>query len=406
MPHWMSTTAMYLATIVPLVVSSSFNMDLPLYLYQSQLNNDFALLPTAPSNPTITNLFSYVLFDNQPVGYASKVPFHTDNITASTPLFAYFSTTRKDVQTTHLSNATALNKHGGDYVALGSGAPIAHIASITTMHYQVGVPLAPLWLVYSDARTDVATSPFNPADLNAIVLSAPSLPFRQTGAVLGYLKQGTCELCQTSLSETFPSLGGPDCMNACGPNESFLGGAFYFGQSNDMKSTPGSRAMQASMLAAGNVLRVYNSSIKTESGTGLHVSFLYNCCYNDTAKGLISKVLSETDWVPQNVTFDRAVWRIDNGGAPAPTHYSIIVLLDEESNGRMEQWVAKVEAAIAAVGVSIHIARSAQEPFHTTLGVVDGTLFPVETALERVNQVVSPGTWTGTDPLVLTKPSW
>jgi hypothetical protein len=72
----------------------------------------------------------------------------------------------------------------------------------------------------------------------------------------------------------------------------------------------------------------------------------------------------------------------------------------------MEQWVAKVEAAIAAVGVSIHIARSAQEPFHTTLGVVDGTLFPVETALERVNQVVSPGTWTGTDPLVLTKPSW
>jgi hypothetical protein len=299
-----------------------------------------------------------------------------------------------------------LNAHGGDYVLLGGGSGFAHIAGAGTQHYQPALgALAPLWLVYSDARADAITSPLNAADANAVVAGgAGAGAFRSTGAVLGYARQGTCALCNTGLSESFPSAGGADCMHACAAGEGSFGRAFHYGKSSSMVGRAGSRAMQASMRAAGEVLTSYDSSVRPEFGTALHVSFTYSCCYNATARAVIEDVLDrQTAWVPQNVTFDRAAWRIDNAGSPA-SHYSVCVWLDEASNARMERWVATVEAAVEAAGVPIHIPRAAQEPFHTTLAVVDGTTFPVEAALQRVNELIKPGTWTGAEPLVLTKP--
>ena len=167
----------------------------------------------------------------------------------------------------------------------------------------------------------------------------------------------------------------------------------------------------ASMAAAGDLLRAMDASVKPEHGTGLHVSLLYNCCYDDDQIATINRVLSESlHWQPQNVTFDRAEWRIDSFPSvqqqlQQPDHYSICVFLDQESNRRMEAWVAQVEAAIVAAGVPVHVPRAVQEPFHTTLCVVNGTTFPVAEAVRRVNELVKPGTWTGQGPLTLTQPN-
>ena len=392
------------------VGTSALTMDVPLYLYQSRLNDDFALLCAAPGG-AIVNAASYVLFDPKPVGFGSAAPFEN-----STALSAFWSASRRDVQTTTWSLAQ-LNAHGGDYVPLlqsgGSDSVVAHLAgpARATPRYIVGTPLAPLWLVYSDARMDAVTSPLNGADLNDVVGGgSSSKPFRSTGYVVGYVRQGSCSdgVCAVGLSETFPSAGGADCMEACAGRQRCSGAVYHYGK-GAMGASAAGAAMAASMAAAGDLLRTMDASLKPEFGAGLHVSLLYNCCYDDDQIKTISRVLSETlSWQPQNVTFDRAEWRIDSfppAQQQPPDHYSICVFLDKESNQRMQAWVAQVEAAIAAAGVPVHVPRSEQEPFHTTLCVVNGTTFPVAEAVRRVNELVKPGTWTGQTPLTLTQPN-
>lgn len=399
-------------------------MDLPLYLYQSRLNDDFALLTAPPQAGSVINTESYVLWDKHPVGFAASAPFVSSGGNSSA-LYAYWSASRRDIQTTTWSLAQ-LNAHGGDYVPLsssdisGSGAfGFAYLAAAATPHYEEGTPLTPLRLVYSDARSDAASSPLNGADINAIIgaeaiatsadvgtatsRTVPVAPFRTTGMVLGYARQGSCARCSVGLSESFPSAGGADCAKACNTASGERCGTriYHYGRGTMAASMAG-QAMAASMAAAGDVLRGLDASVRPESGSGLHVSFLYNCCYKPEQLDTIQRVLDSLAWVPQNVTFDRAAWRIDNAGNP-PDHYSICVFLDKESNQRMLAWVASVEAAIEAAGVPIHIPRSVQEPFHSTLCVVNGSTFPVEEGARRVNELIAPGTWTGAEPLTLLK---
>jgi len=384
----------------------------PLFLYQSRLNDDFALLTAPPQVGSVINAESYVLWEEHPVGFAASAPFVSSSGNSSA-LHAYWSASRRDIQTTTRSLAQ-LNAHGGDYVPLAGASGFAHLATAATTRYEEGTPLTPLWLVYSDARSDAASSPFNGADINAIigadaaatsadVGTAPVAPFRTTGFVLGYARQGGCSRCNVGLSETFPSAGGADCANACNTASGERCGTriYHYGR-GAMAASMAGQAMAASMAAAGDVLRGLDASVRPETGSGLHVSFLYNCCYQQKQLDTIAGVLDSFAWVPQNVTFDRAAWRIDNAGHP-PDHYSICVFLDKESNTRMQEWVASVEAAIEAAGVPIHIPRALQEPFHSTLCVVNGSTFPVEEGARRVNELIAPGTWTGATPLTLLK---
>lgn len=175
-----------------------------------------------------------------------------------------------------------------------------------------------------------------------------------------------------------------------------------------MAESGAGRAFAASMLEAGNLLKRFDPTVTPESGVKLHVSFLYLCCYTDAQHAVIHSILKNTTWPPINVTFDRAETRIDNFGTNGgpPTHYSICVFLDAPSNQRMLAWVDSVEASLQAAGVPIHIPRSAQEPFHSTLAVVNGLTFPYEAAMAQLNQLIPRGKWTGSGtPLTLTSPS-
>ena len=59
-----------------------------------------------------------------------------------------------------------------------------------------------------------------------------------------------------------------------------------------------------------------------------------------------------------------------------------------------------------SANTSVGRRRKDQEPFHSTLAVVDGRTFPVEEAMAKVNELLPPGSWTGTSSLTLTKPDW
>ena len=116
------------------------------------------------------------------------------------------------------------------------------------------------------------------------------------------------------------------------------------------------------MLRAGRLLQGLAGSnngtvIKVESGHALHVSFNYFCCYDPIRVDAIRDVLNTTTWPPLNISFQAPVVRVDNTivpGAKSDTshHFSVIVLLDEASNARMEAWVADVERALQRTATS------------------------------------------------------
>jgi hypothetical protein len=162
------------------------------------------------------------------------------------------------------------------------------------------------------------------------------------------------------------------------------------------------------MKAAGDVVKGVDPELEPEAGSKVHVSFEYFCCQTDDEKEVILDVLTGTDWEPQNIKFDKVETRIDNLESDGSTvkHYSICVFLDKESNEKMMSWVGGIEDAIEERGVKLTKRRRQQEPYHSTLVVVDGRSFPVEDAVRRINNLVKPGTWTGGETLDLTKPQF
>jgi len=50
--------------------------------------------------------------------------------------------------------------------------------------------------------------------------------------------------------------------------------------------------------------------------------------------------------------------------------------------------VQRFEAAMVAAGLPVPQPRTTMEPFHSTLGVVDGTKYPVDQVLSQINSAV------------------
>ncbi|GMH86457.1 hypothetical protein TL16_g10551 [Triparma laevis f. inornata] len=380
-------------------------MDQALYLYHSGLNGDFALLsqPTI-STLNITNPESYALFQEDPVAFvarsASLLAQSDDDQTVA--LNVFWSESRKDVQTTTRS-LDDLNSHSGDYVEL-LDAPLGYFFS--SPMYSEDDRLVPLTLVYSDSDKDAITSPFNAADVAA--LFNDDSVFRDTGSVIGWGAKGSCDLCNLATSETFPSAGGADCPEKCDEGKKCANAIYHVGKDDEMPNTLGGQNFLANMKLAGEVVSSFDSSVEPEFGTKVHVSFEYWCCYTDDELSTIKKVLDDWEWEPQDVSYDRAEVRIDNPNSDGTvSHYSICIFLDEESNNKMLDYVGSIEAAIEAAGVKINSPRKKQEPYHSTLAVVDGRTYPVEEALKKINEMVPPSTWTGVDTkLTLTVPDW
>ena len=172
--------------------------------------------------------------------------------------------------------------------------------------------------------------------------------------------------------------------------------------------TDAAKAFVQSMEMADSAILKYGDSATVtplSQGTHVHLSFNYFCCYSKEDKHTIKSVLNKYDWPLIDITFSEPVWRIDSD-ANDVDHYSIIVLLDDESQTKMQKMIEDVEATIRAAGVDVHVPRSQQEPFHSTLGVVSGKDFAAIAALQAVNEVVPPGSWNSAGPITLSKPDF
>ena len=212
-------------------------------------------------------------------------------------------------------------------------------------------------LAYDSGRTDATLGPWSYADLNAMV---DGVAFdAKEGRIDGFAHQGDCTACNVSLSESFPSVGGADCAYTCASGHSSHTVTYKIGY----LETDAEDAFNTNMKAAGTILESYGSA-STESGTALHVSLNYFCCYSDYDFATIKSALSGIEWPDLNISFGTPAWRIDSNTDGKPDHLSAIVLLDDESQVVMHEWVAEVEEIVRAAGVDVHVPRADQEPFH------------------------------------------
>ena len=376
------------------VASSKWSV--PLYLFHSPELSDTALLPSPPKHFGVpcgarSRCDSYTKLLDGPVAYV-----HDTDAAPSHPLvslFAYWSEERQDIQTTDWSLAK-LNAHGGNYTLLAT-------IGLVSVEIPAGTEAAayvPMRLSYDHDREDAATAPLSGADLNHLVDGATF----GSGHVVGFAKAASCSVCNISMSESFPSAGGPDCAWKCDSDRSCFDTTYRLG---------GDKEFSDAMAAAAEVLKQFGDVEKIDSGSGLHVSFNYFCCYTEAERGAILSVLRSFPWPTLNVSFDRPTWRIDSGDggshertadSAAVDHQSIIVLLDGPSQQAMLQLVGDVEARIRAAGVDVHVPRAKQEPFHSTLGVVSGKGFPAAAALAAINKATPPGKWSR--PITLSGP--
>lgn len=128
-----------------------------------------------------------------------------------------------------------------------------------------------------------------------------------------------------------------------------------------------------------------------------HISFSYYCCYSEADLQKIRAIVMDDKswWKPEKLNVSYATCAIDG---PALDHVSFILMLDKASNQMMMNWVLDMEHRIQSAGVPIHLSRRYQEPYHTTIGVVNGTAYPVKKAIEELNRLFPPGSWLQ-DPL-------
>ena len=216
------------------------------------------------------------------------------------------------------------------------------------------------------------------------------------GSPSSYAVPPLTDMACPNYSPTWPSEGGPDCMYACDNGTRSVGTAFFNVFPDDYTNK---------ITAAGKLVLDIDPAhtIYVEGEHGFmdsHVSFSYYCCYSNSDLKVIKGVLEAHRWDPISIKLSYATCAVDG---PSLEHVSFIIMLDEQSNAAMMQWVAQVEAEIRAAGIPIHVPRINQEPYHTTLAVVNGTGYPVAKAIEALNSEFPEGGWLS-EPLALTKP--
>ena len=398
----LSICLLILAACNAVTAAAGASWSVPLYLWRCTTHS--ALAPNVPASYLAT-AGNYSLVYPEPVAFASDMSGEEEVSHPLVSLKLYYSEVRDDMQTTTWSLAQ-LNAHGGQYTYLATLGALA----VSPGSGYAAAKFVPLTVSYNDATTDALTAPFIAKDVNALLTEVGLGGYRAGCALTGFAARGTCAACSVGMSETFPSEGGADCAFACNvgtTGQTNFDTTFELG---DMK-TAASAALKKSMLAADDVILSFGHkdviATPRTHGTHIHMSFNYFCCYSEEDLKTIHEVLTAYDWPTQlEVSFDQPTIRIDSG-ADKVEHYSYILLLDEASQAKMHSVMDGVEAAVRAAGVDVHVPRRLQEPFHSTLAVVDGRNFPAVAALEAVNAAVPPGTWSGqAGPLVLSTPTW
>lgn len=96
----------------------------------------------------------------------------------------------------------------------------------------------------------------------------------------------------------------------------------------------------------------------------------------------IQKTIAAQNMSFPPVYFSHVICNVDSAD-----HVSLIVLVDKATQTALAQVVAQLELSLIKQGIELR-PRSQQEPFHSTLGVVNNS-YPVDQVVERINNEVT-----------------
>ena len=200
-------------------------------------------------------------------------------------------------------------------------------------------------------------------------------------------------------SPAFPNLGRAGCKIRCvkkgGKETSTYVAAFY----KDDHDWP--KELIENMKVAASILKRYGhpNTLDTEKGRHLHISFDYYCCYTEEEAVKIGKFLNSYSWKPHELWFDKIECAIHGYGDAV----SLVLMADKKSQRELIRWVLKNERDLEVTGLQKHIPHTQLQGFHMTLGTVNQSSFPVQSAVEEINRIVPPGRW-HKSPVILHRP--
>ena len=202
-------------------------------------------------------------------------------------------------------------------------------------------------------------------------------------------------------SPAFPSEGGAGCSPRCVPRKGEATRTYVAIFYEELHSWPSELA--ENMRLAASILKRFGQprSLDTEgAGRYLHVSFDYYCCYTTEEGMKIGQFLNNYSWTPHEIWFDKIECAIHGYNDAV----SIVLMVDKKSQQELSQWVLQNERDLEeTAGVKKHIPHTQLQDFHMTLGTVNQSSFPVQSAVEEINRVISPGKWHAT-PVVVNRP--
>ena len=202
-------------------------------------------------------------------------------------------------------------------------------------------------------------------------------------------------------SPAYPSAGGAGCSAPCtakkGKTTSMYGAAFY---NDNHQIWP--KELVANMEIAASIVKKFGQplALNTEGKRELHLTFDYYCCYTEEEGIKIGQFLNSYSWTPHEVWFDEmkcVIYGYDDAAA-------LVLVVDEKSQEDLTRWALKNEQDLAVkTGVNKHIPHTSLESFHMTLALLNQSHFPLQSAVEEINRVISPGKWHKT-PVILQRP--
>ena len=201
----------------------------------------------------------------------------------------------------------------------------------------------------------------------------------------GSLKSEKCVV----YSPAFPSEGGPGCSLRCvsrkGGEATRSSAAVFY---NKFHSWPSE--LIENMKMAASILKQFGQPRSLEGGRDLHVAFDYYCCYTEEESLKIGKFLKSYSWTPHEVWFDKMECAIHGYGDAV----SLVLMADKKSQQELTRWVLKNERDLEVTrGLKKRIPHTQLQDFHMTLGTVNQSSFPVQSAVEEINRVIPPGKW-------------
>eukprot|EP01083_Nonionella_stella_P027326 75239_1 len=193
----------------------------------------------------------------------------------------------------------------------------------------------------------------------------------------------------------YPYNGGVACSKAC-LNDDYISVGWDLQARADPSAF--SEQFQENYKSAANIMRTKKSS-NLKMGRdlddpivydldGMHMTMDYFCCYSPAEIEIIDSITESFLWPPLELHFEKLICTKND----ETDSVELMILLDQPSQEKLLPVVTQFEAEMTKHELVVNVPRSDNIGFHVTLAHVDQTVFPVNSIVDQINEVVQ---WTG-----------